>query len=182
MRYAFVDVGANVGQVSREFAEKNPQHDIYCIEPNHELIPQISNRGISIRRTFVTMWAAAWLHDGTIDLFHSGEHVAATVVKGKVENGPWPQIDYSRPSIVPCFDFSSWLLRTFTVSDDLTVKMDVEGASDNLLERMIADRSILLVRKLLCEWHQDRYPAISQERHNHVRDSVQRMTALEDWG
>lgn len=181
MRHAFVDLGANVGDVSRAFAEANPEHDIYCIEPNHELIRHIMNNGVKIGRTFITMWAAAWIYDGTIDLFHSGPHAAATVVLGKVERGPWPQIDYTKPFPVPCFDFSAWLLRTFTLSDNLTVKMDVEGAEYDLLERMIADRSILLVRRLICEWHHDRYPAVSEERHNNVRDAVQRLTVLEDW-
>jgi hypothetical protein len=46
---------------------------------------------------------------------------------------------------------------------------------------MIADRSILLVRKLMCEWHHDRFPGISTERHHAVRRRVAAMTELLDW-
>jgi FkbM family methyltransferase len=181
MRHAFVDVGANVGGVSRKFAAENPDHDIYCIEPNRNLIHHITNSGFSVGRTFVTMWAAAWTFDGHIDLFESGKNAASTVVLGKVERNGWPAINYAAPGRVPCFDFSAWLLRTFTLQDDVTVKMDVEGAEYDLLEHMLESRAILLVRRLFCEWHQDRYPSISRERHDTVRKAVAATTELEDW-
>jgi FkbM family methyltransferase len=181
MRHAFVDLGANVGDVSAGFARDNPRHDIYCIEPNETLIGQINRRAFDARRTFITMWAAAWVYDGTVDLFASTAPVAATVVPGKVEHDPWPQIDYGSPTAIPCFDFSRWLLRTFDLKDEVVVKMDVEGAEYDIIEKMIADRSILLVRKLICEWHYDRFPGISAERHYAVRTRAAAMTELVDW-
>jgi FkbM family methyltransferase len=181
MRHAFVDLGANVGAISLDFARNNPNHDIYCVEANEGLIGQINQKAFEARRTFVTMWSAAWIYDGVVDLFQSTAHAAATIVPGKVEHDPWPQIDYRSPTAIPCFDFSRWLLRTFRVEDDVTLKMDVEGAEYEILEKMFADRSILLVRKLICEWHYDRYPGISSERHHTVRSRAAAMTKLSDW-
>jgi FkbM family methyltransferase len=181
MRRAFVDIGANVGKVSFEFARDNPAHEIYCVEANGDLIKHIYEKAFDSRRTFIVIWAAAWTYDGTMNLFESASNAAATVVPGKVERGTWPQIDYEAPVTVPCFDFSQWLLRTFSLKDDLTIKMDIEGAEYDVVEKMIKDRSILLARKLICEWHHDRFPTVSLERHNAIRARVAAMTDLVDW-
>jgi len=98
-----------------------------------------------------------------------------------VEINGWPQIDYTNSRLVPCFDFSAWLMRTFSLHDHVTVKMDIEGAEYDLLEKMMADRSILLVNELICEWHYDRYPNMSAERHNRIRNRVRESTSLKDW-
>jgi len=182
MRHAFVDLGAHVGEVSLKFAKQNPGHEIYCVEANKDLIAEIHQKAMQVRRTFVTMWAAAWVYDGTVDFFESSSNYAATVVPGKVEHGKWPQINYQSPTAVPCFDVSQWLLRTFSVADDVTLKMDIEGGEYDILEKMFADRSILLVRRLMCEWHYDRFPGIGAERHNAVRTRAGAMTELVDWG
>lgn len=181
MRNVFVDLGANKGNISLDYAISNPNSEIFCVEPNSALISDILAKSAQAHRLFVIMWAAAWTYDGSVKLFQSGAHEASTVVEEKIEPNHWPQIDYNNSSEVPCFDFSAWLLRSFTLNDQVTLKMDVEGAEYDLLERMIADRSILLIRRLICEWYFDRYPSISIERHNAVRTSVAAHTSLEDW-
>lgn len=181
MRHAFVDLGANMGDVALAYAQKHPGCDIYCVEPARELIKEIANKSFGINRTFVIMWAAAWTYDGTIGLFGSGAHEASTIVAGKVEINNWPQIDYNKSHSVPCFDFSAWLMRTFSLTDRVVVKMDIEGAEYDLLEKMISDRSISLISELICEWHHDRYPDISSERHNAIRNRVRELTSLTDW-
>jgi hypothetical protein len=80
-----------------------------------------------------------------------------------------------------CFDFSSWLIKSFTLRDDITVKMDIEGAEYDQLKRIIDDRSIFLVRRLVCEWHRDRFPETSRELHDRVRHTVAAIAAVEDW-
>jgi len=180
-RRAFIDLGANVGKISFEHAKNNPDCDIYCVEPTRELIQEINEKSFQAGRTFITMWAAAWTYDGTINLFGSGAPEASTILGGKVEINGWPQIDYANSRLVPCFDFSAWLMRTFNLTDHVTVKMDIEGAEYELLEHMIADRSILLVNELICEWHYDRYPNITVERHNKIRNRVKELTSLKDW-
>jgi len=182
MRRAFVDLGANTGAVSFRYARDNPNCDIYCVEPARELIKEINEKSFLAGRIFVTMWAAAWIYDGTINLYGSGAHEASTIVPGKVEVNGWPQIDYQKPVFVPCFDVSQWLLRSFTPQDHVTVKMDIEGAEYAVLEKMLADGSISLVTELICEWHQDRYPKISPARHNLLVERVSQATSLRAWG
>ncbi|HQT85145.1 MAG: hypothetical protein B7Z58_06500 [Acidiphilium sp. 37-64-53] len=181
MRKVFIDLGANIGLVSEEFAAKNPEHEIFCIEPNLALMPEIHRRGVDGGRAFNVVCAAAWITDGTLDFFHSGPPGAATVIPGKVEINDWPQIDYNNAVRVPCFDFGKWLRTNFTLMDDITVKMDIEGAEYELLDHMFRDKSIFLVRELFCEWHHDRFPEITIERHSTLIDSLKAVTHLKSW-
>jgi FkbM family methyltransferase len=181
MAQVFIDLGANVGAVSKTFAQKNPDSEIFCVEPNIRLIPAILGAAAELRRTINIIWSAAWTYDGTINLYQSSAAAASTIIDGKIEHSGWPQIDYSKPEPVPCFDFSSWLLRRFSLHDDIILKMDVEGAEYDLLEKMLRDRSIYLVRRLICEWHFDRYPAISIERHRALQSKLENVVAVDTW-
>jgi FkbM family methyltransferase len=181
MANVFIDLGANVGTVTKKFIADNPGWEFYCVEPNILLIPRILGVASELRAPLHIIWAAAWTHDGTIDLFQSGKDEASTVIRGKMEHSGWLQIDYERPEAVPCFDFSIWLLRHFALTDNIVVKMDIEGAEYELLEKMIQDRSIHLVTKLICEWHFDRYPSVSRERHQALKRRVGEIVSLESW-
>jgi FkbM family methyltransferase len=79
---------------------------------------------------------AAWLYDGEI-----GYH--EDITRSHIVDGAEP---------VACFDFSAWLK---TLGCHVILKMDVEGAEYELLERMIADGTDQLVDELLVEWHDD---------------------------
>jgi FkbM family methyltransferase len=79
---------------------------------------------------------AAWLNDGLIP-FHEN------ITRSQVGTG-----DYQ----VPCFDFSAWLAN---LDEHVILKMDVEGAEYELLERMLADGTDKLIDELVIEWHED---------------------------
>lgn len=181
MRKVFIDLGANVGAISEAFAVRNPQHEIFCIEPNISLAADIHRKAVDIGRVFNVICAAAWVESGVVEFFHSGPSEASTVMRGKHEINGWPQIDYSKPDRVPCFDFGKWLRSNFTLMDDVTVKMDIEGAEYDLLEHMFRDRSIHLVRKLFCEWHNDRFPDMPNSRHESLVNDLNAVTELCPW-
>lgn len=181
MRKVFVDLGANVGDVSATFAAENPEHEIFCVEPNINLIPQIHRRGLEVGRVFSVICGAAWVFDGTIDLFLSGAPAASTIVPGKIEINGWPQIDYSAGQVTPCFDFSRWLMENFDLRDQIIVKMDIEGAEYDLLSKMIGDKSIFLVDRLLCEWHLDRFPALDVPKNREIQTKISNFCNVEHW-
>jgi len=52
-RKVYVDLGANVGDVVASFSQENPEFDIYCIEPNRDLIPQILVRSLRVKKPFL---------------------------------------------------------------------------------------------------------------------------------
>jgi FkbM family methyltransferase len=104
---------------------------------------------------------AAWIEDGEIEFARVRGFRAwnSTVVRAKGTRGEWSGAgDVIR---VPCFDFSAWLS---TLTEPAVVKMDVEGAEFEILERMVDDGTDLLVSELLVEWHDDRMPGFHERR------------------
>lgn len=76
---------------------------------------------------------AAWLYDGQVN-FH--------------ENGTSSKIDDSGVPVY-CIDFSKWM----ESHGPAVVKMDIEGAEHQLLERMVTDGTDSLIEELVIEWH-----------------------------
>lgn len=54
---------------------------------------------------------------------------------------------------VPCFDLSSWIKSSFEPSDYIILKLDIEGAEYDVLEKVIADGTIKMINELWGEWH-----------------------------
>jgi FkbM family methyltransferase len=183
MRKIFLDLGANVGEITEEFGREHPDFELIAIEPNSDLLPAIHARSLKLGRPISVIWAAAWTHDGSMDLFKSSQDQASTVVSGKREYAEygWSQIDYQSPNHVPALDLSSWLLRNVQPADYVVMKMDIEGAEYAVLERMLAEGAMALVDVLRCEWHIDRFPEMPRSRHDHIVRQVTQSTKLEIW-
>jgi FkbM family methyltransferase len=183
MSRLFLDLGANVGEISEQFGVEHPDYDLVAIEPNINLLPAIHARSLKLCRPISVIWAAAWTRDGSIDLFKSKHDLASTVVCGKQEYAEygWSQIDYAMPNRVPSLDISSWLLRNILGCDQIVIKMDIEGAEYEVLEKMLVDGSVDLVTELRCEWHIDRFPDILRSRHERLVEQVGRHTKLKCW-
>ena len=104
---------------------------------------------------------AAWIEDGEIEFARVRGFRAwnSTVVRAKGTRGEWSGSgDVIR---VPCFDFSAWLCE---LGAPAVVKLDVEGAEFEILERMVDEGTDLLVSQLLVEWHDDRMPGFEPRR------------------
>lgn len=54
---------------------------------------------------------------------------------------------------VPCFDLSSWIRDSFESDDYIILKLDIEGAEYDVLEKMVADNTLSMVNELWGEWH-----------------------------
>ena len=78
---------------------------------------------------------AAWLYDGQVN----GDK--STTTFGVAHGGPLT---------VDCFDFSAWLT---DLDQQIVLKMDIEGAEYQLLERMLEDGTDRYLEELLIEWH-----------------------------
>jgi FkbM family methyltransferase len=183
MRKVFLDLGANVGSISEEFGLEHPDYELIAVEPNIDLLPAIHSKSLKLCRPVSVIWGAAWINNGSINLFMSGHDLASTVVAGKREYTEygWPQIDYNAPNQVPALDLSSFLINNFTSGDHIVIKMDIEGAEYEVLEKMLKDGSVDLISELRCEWHIDRFPEMPKSRHDAVVAQVAQRTKLGIW-
>jgi FkbM family methyltransferase len=179
-RKIYLDLGANVGDTIAKFAEWHPSHLIWGFEANPHLVRSLRKRFKGNQKIKI-MHKAAWVSDGTIELF-LGHPLSSTVMEGKV---PMPQapefeIHYDNSVEVPAVDFAAWLLRRVTLADDVTVKMDIEGAEYPVLRRMIETKAIKLVDLLICEFHQNRFPAEGRD-HDLLLAEIAKRTRLIEW-
>ncbi len=140
---------------------------VFAFDPLSENI-DLSLHGVDVRKRR----AAAWVHDGEVEFgvsANGGQH--ATLLREKDERGEW-----ERTETVPCFDFSRWLTQ-FT--EPVVVKMDVEGAEFEILEKMVADGTDRLIERLLVEWHDFLLPEDYRERRRVLEDRL--SCQMEGW-
>lgn len=100
----------------------------------------------------------------------------STLFKNKLTaaTGGYGTLDTDHPVTVHTIDLSSWLLENTSPSDYVILKLDVEGAEYDILEKMFRDRSIDRVAHLFIEWHWNKV-GVPRERHDSVAQALRRL-------
>lgn len=57
---------------------------------------------------------------------------------------------------IPCFDLSSWIKETFSDEDYIILKLDIEGAEYEVLNKMIEDGTVNMIKEFWGEWHHEK--------------------------
>lgn len=184
-RRVFIDCGANTCQVLRSFIADFPDFEFFAFEPQ----PALQEHGAQVVRdypnTSVTFSRkAVWIKDEPLHFFLATKwggnyRGGSTLLQGHTENEC--RVDYSTPISVDGIDFSSWLRANFARQDYIIVKMDIEGAEYDVLEKMIQDDTLPLVNELKVEFHQHMNDEIAERRHRQLLEAVRRTTRLEPW-
>ena len=91
-----------------------------------------------------------WIKDGSIKFSDRG-NVGSCIMP---DNPDWHLGITKR---VECIDFSKWLEKTVKKEDYVIIKMDIEGAEFDVIEKMILDQTIKLVDELHVEFHEQRF-------------------------
>jgi len=68
-------------------------------------------------------------------------------------NGGFGTLDTANPVKVRTIDLSRWLRENTSAFDYIILKLDVEGAEYDILEKMIRDRIVGRINHLFVEWH-----------------------------
>lgn len=179
-RKIYIDLGANVGDTIATFAEWHPSHLIWGFEANPQMVKPLRERFKGNSKVKI-LHKAAWVADGSITLF-LGHPLSSTVMEGKASmpQAPEFEIRYDKWVEVGSVDLATWLLKKFTLDDDVTVKMDIEGAEYPVLRRMIETKAIRLVDLLICEFHKNRFPSHGVD-HELILAGITRGTRLIEW-
>lgn len=148
-----MDGGGNNGCSTRKFRQEyDPQclFHIYTFEPNP--IYGQCYRDLQ-RHTLIP--AALHDQDGCQPFFLDREDGdGSTLLRHKLtrENGGFGTLDTESPMKVKTVDLSHWIANELS-TDFLLLKLDVEGAEYDILEKMLADGTVGQVRHLFIEWH-----------------------------
>lgn len=141
MRY-FIDCGGYDGCSIRKFFDSHSGYQAISFEPNPVMAPFYRD----LPTTLVPK--AVWTHDGEVPLYlDEADYDGSSVMRNKTT------IVGRRCIVVPCVDFSSWLLEHTSAGDEVILKMDIEGAEYAVLERMLRLGSFARVGRLLIEFH-----------------------------
>lgn len=145
-----IDCGAYTGDslplLMRRFG---PFERVLCFEasPDLAIVPPHELRvPLEIHRV------AVWIAAGEQRLFF-GEHAESSTL---LENKTSGNLNPARSVLVPSIDFAAWLSHNTNASDQLVIKMDIEGAEFAVLERLAGHPVRRRIRHLWVEWHHNR--------------------------
>ncbi len=179
---AFIDCGAYKGATLGYF-RANPRYDrdfkLFALECN----PSLARVGYGDDVTVIR--AAAWVYDGELKFFRNAKtpNIQGNSVYKEKRTG---DLDKAHPIVVPCIDFSAWLKANFNDQDTLVVKMNIEGAEYDVLEKCIADGTIHLIDELIVQWHAAKISVPGMiDRHNRLvaaLHKVNRLTVYNGYG
>lgn len=167
-RKVLIDGGYHIGQYTEAFLRKNPGFEIFAFDPiKFQQAP-----------TDVRFYdKAIWIKDGSRTLYLSKRADAASLVDTRAVN-------LEQIITVDCIDFSQWLAREFTKEDFIHLKLDIEGAEYEVLQKMINDKTIELISELVCEWHMriSRKPDWKlEESLKHQLTTFSNLRKIQDW-
>ena len=186
-RRVFVDCGANTCTVLRKFAKKLPaDYEFFAFEAQPGLREAGRRAARDLRdRTIHFIPKAVWTSNGTIDFYlatewGSNHRGGSTLVAGHTRNKS--AVDYAHPVQVESVDFSEWLRSNVTERDHVIVKMDIEGAEYDVLEKVVRDGNLPLIDELIVEFHQRMNEGIAKERHDRLLATLEAAPLrLEIW-
>jgi FkbM family methyltransferase len=153
----FVDLGANLGQGYSWFSRyfNGPKIDFELFEPNPncflelQKFPFVKSGKVKVHNTGVGA------NSGSFSLYGLADNEGGKFSQGGSIYHGHNSIYYSAAAAieVEIIDFSEYLKDKAENYNIIIVKMDIEGAEVELLEKMIADGSIGLIDYLYVEFH-----------------------------
>jgi FkbM family methyltransferase len=148
MRKVFIDCGAHCGE-SINRAKRQFGLDTTII--SFEAVPALAEE---LQKLYADddlvqiVNAAVYVKDDTLNFNLSPAYTDGSSIFKTLNNN-----HLATTVEVPCFDLSSWIKASFDSNDYLILKLDIEGAEYDVLEKMIEDNTLNMVNELWGEWH-----------------------------
>lgn len=158
----YIDLGAYRGLYINRFRKSamyRPGCRIYAFECN----PYLFN--INYGKDVTVIHKAAWIHDGELKFYISKRNPSLVQGSSVYKEKRTGNLDKDHPRKIPCLDFSKWIKDRFKPDDNIIIKMNIEGAEYDILEKMIEDGTINYINTLFCQFHWQRC-GILADRHN----------------
>ena len=181
VRNIFLDCGGNNGSSVRKFLrdfDPARRFHIFSFEPNEIYRPAFA--GFAKHKL---VQAAVSDRDGTAEFYLDREDGdGSTLFRDKITraNGGFGTLDIANPDLVQTIDLSRWINDELRRYDYIVLKLDVEGAEYDILEKMARDDSLRRIKHLFVEWHWHKI-GVPQSRHDKVVEmlAMRRIPVLE---
>lgn len=165
MRKVFLDCGTHELEGFEELYKRcglDESWEVFCFEVVEELIPKIQEKTLfKTLPNIEVINKAVWTEDGkmplTLDLQFDDmyDYGGATNILGDNYLKP----DYIKHELrknareVETLDFSKFVRENFSKEDQIIVKLDIEGAEYEVLDKMINEGTVDYVNAFFVEWH-----------------------------
>jgi len=148
MNKYFIDCGAHCGESILTAKQK---FGIDTVTISFEPVPGLAKQLQEIYENNPTVNiqnAAVWINND-IKRFHlSEEYTDGSSLLTSLNN-----LNENNYIEIPCFDLSSWIKETFDPNDYIILKLDIEGAEYEVLNKLIEDGTLNMINELWGEWH-----------------------------
>lgn len=155
MANIFIDGGGNWKRIVDRYLALSNFDKVYVFEPNPIFYNSYDESNYEL------IQKAIWTEDKKLDFFISKDEnqVASSLIQEKMckDNGSIVH-GWKNKIEVDCIHFSKWLRSNVNHSDNLTIKLDIEGAEYAVLQDMIESNVINMVDRLFVEFHSDTMP------------------------
>lgn len=191
MRKVFIDCGCREGDATAVFLgdeevgggmyaqlfmprKDADEYELIAFESaDSRFLPELRER--FKRWNFKLLERLVWVRDGVAEFNTDGESDICSLVEAL------GRLDALPVKSLPCLDFSAYLKKNFTRRDYLVVKMDIEGAEYAVLEKLIEDRTIRLIKELYVEYHRVGDWEINKDRIEALLQTIPRFYYRNDW-
>ena len=175
-RLIFLDCGGHQGNSVRKFrSEFDPEGvwEIHSFEPNPSFREHYTNFA-----NHTLHQAAVWTENGTISFFlDDSSGAGSSILRDKTTGG----LAYDQPMTVDSIDLDLWIKENVAPDDYVILKMDIEGAEYEVLEKLIGSESIKKVSEIYVEWHWGRIGGMTRKAHDQLLRRLERQILVQDW-
>ena len=158
----FIDAGGYDGcsvRCFREVYDPDESFFIYSFEANSRFKDNYKKFN---NHKFIN--AAVWSEDKEIDFFLDQKKGYGSSLMKEKSTG---NLDKKNPKKIKAIDLSNFIFKNINSEDILYLKLDIEGAEYDVLDKLFVTGAIDCVDKLFIEWHWNKV-GISQKRHNNL--------------
>ena len=148
MNKYFIDCGAHCGESIFQAKQKFGKDTIVI---SFEAIPGLVKQLQEIHQNDPTVQiqnSAVWINDEIKKFYMSEDYTDGSSLHSNLNN-----LREDHYVEVACFDLSSWIAETFTEDDYVILKLDIEGAEYEVLNKMIDDGNMKCINEFWGEWH-----------------------------
>lgn len=164
MKNIFLDCGTHFGQGLSYFIRKYNMVSNWHIE-SYEANPVTFNQfePQRIYKNVVYKNLAVNVYDGIVDfniecpsdIIEKNTGMASSIIPIDEWNPQEGKLIFNESIKVNCIDFSKYIKESFSLSDFIVCKLDIEGAEFSILNKMIEDKTIEYIKHLYVEFHSD---------------------------
>ena len=199
MRKVFLDCGVREGDgIAAFLGDQDAGNGGYyhCLRPRddaheYEFIgfeaPNFEGKELTRARfahiPFTLVEKLVWTYDGEADFDSDGVSLDCRLleVSRTEDQQPWRHPNpLASVQHLPCIDFAAFIERNFAPDDNLILKMDIEGAEYDVLERLMQRGLLGWFKEFYIEYHWWGRASLRPMLENHIR-SLPGVHYRNDW-